>query len=236
MRSRIDVVAERRGDRTVVTACRESADRGAGHFAGRLTGAEGGAAVVHLVGTAAGPLGGDEAVISLRVGAGARLVLRSAGATIVQPSTWAPDSVLRLELAVADGGRLDVGMEPTVVCAAAVHRAVSVVELTGSGQVRLLEQVLLGRSGEPGGEWSGRLVVDRDGAPVLRHTLRSGLLGRRVVSTLLETGVDGEPGTSGNAVAMPLAAGGLLVTATGSELIPTQRDLLAAALPLAVTT
>jgi urease accessory protein len=227
VRSRIDVVAELRAGRTVVTSCRESADRGAGHFAGRLTGA----GVVHLVGTAAGPLGGDEAVISVRVGAGARLTLRSAGATIVQPSTWAPDSRLRLELRVDDGGRLDVAMEPTVVCAAAVHQARTVVELAGSGQVRLLEQVLLGRSGEPGGEWSGRLVVDRDGQPVLRHTLRSGLLGRRVVSTLLDTGVDGEPATSGSAVAMPLAAGGLLVTATGADLIPTHRDLLAAALP-----
>jgi urease accessory protein len=197
---------------------------------------EHGAALVHLVGIAAGPLGGDEAVISVRVGPGARLALRSAGAPIVQPSTWAPDSVLRLELAVADDGRLDVAMEPTVVCAAAVHRARTVVELAGSGQVRLMEQVLLGRSGEPGGEWSGRLTVDRDGAPVLRHTLRSGLLGRRVVSTLLDTGADGGPATSGAAVAMPLAAGGLLVTATGDELIPTQRDLLTAGLTEAVVT
>jgi hypothetical protein len=37
------------------------------------------------------------------------------------------------------------------------------------------------------------------------------------------------PATDGDAVAMPLAAGGLLVTATGTDMLSTQADLLAAA-------
>jgi hypothetical protein len=62
--------------------------------------------------------------------------------------------------------------------------------------------------------------------------MRSKLLagdGTRVISTLLRSGVGAVPATCGNAVAMPLAAGGLLVTATGTQLLRTQADLLAAA-------
>jgi urease accessory protein len=119
-----------------------------------------------------------------------------------------------------------------VICAGAVHEAESVIELAGSGQVRLLEQVLLGRSNEPGGSWSGRTGLTRDAVPILRHRLRSARLaadGTRVISTLLQSGLEAVPATAGTAVALPLAAGGLLVTATGTALLPTQKDLLAAA-------
>jgi urease accessory protein len=226
VRSRLEISAEYRSDRgpghTVVRSI-----RGGGHFAARETGD----GVVHLVGTAAGPLGGDDVTIAVRLGPGARLAVRSAGATIVQPGAQAADSRLRLLLTVDDEAELDVAMEPTVVCHGAEHESSTVIELTGSGQVRLLEQVLLGRSHEPPGDWVGRTLLTRDDAPLLRHTLRSALIGAdgtRVISTLLRSGVDGAAATRGSAVAMPLAAGGLLVTATGTTLMPTQSDLLAA--------
>jgi urease accessory protein len=231
VRSRIEIAAEYRGGpggtpgagRTVVRSI-----RGGHHFAARETGP----GVVHLVGTAAGPLGGDDVTIAVHLGPGARLAVRSAGATIVQPGRLVADSRLRLLLTVEDGAHLDVGCEPTVVCHRAEHEALSVVDLAGSGQVRLLEQVLLGRAHEPGGHWLGRTTLTRDDAPELRHTVRSAVVatdGTRVISTLLRTGIDAVPATCGGAVAMPLAAGGLLVTATGTDLIPTQADLLSAA-------
>jgi urease accessory protein len=220
--SRIDISAHLRAGRTVVTSI-----RGGTHYAARQTGE----AVVHLVGTAAGPLGGDDVTIAIEVGPGATLTVRSAGATIIQPGGQRPDSRLRLELTVADEAFLDVAPEPTVICHGAEHEASTVVDLAGSVQVRLVEQVLLGRSHEPGGAWTGRARLTRDGRPELRHTLRSQLLavdGTRVISTLLHSGVEARPATAGSAVAMPLAAGGLLVTATGTELLPTQKHLLAA--------
>jgi hypothetical protein len=119
-----------------------------------------------------------------------------------------------------------------VICHRAEHAAEAVLDLAGSGQIRLIEQVLLGRSNEPGGSWLGRTRLTRDGVPELRHTLRSELIagdGTRVISTLLRSGVQALPATCGSAVAMPLAAGGLLVTATGTQLLTTQADLLAAA-------
>jgi urease accessory protein len=231
VQSRIEIVADYRAGpggqpgsgRTVVRSI-----RGGHHFAARETGP----GVVHLVGTAAGPLGGDDVTVAVLLRPGARLAVRSAGATIVQPGGQVCDSRLRLRLTVADGADLDFGCEPTVICDRAEHEAEATLELTGSGQVRLLEQVLLGRSNEPGGHWVGRTRLTRDGRPELRHTLRSDLIaadGTRVICTLLRSGVDAGPATHGAAVAMPLAAGGLLVTATGTEMLPTHADLLAAA-------
>jgi urease accessory protein len=229
MHSRIEILAEYRSTaggrpgagRTVVRSIRAGQ-----HLAGRETGP----GIVHLVGTAAGPLGGDTVSIVVRLGAGARLAIRSAGATIVQPGPKVPDSTLRLELGIEDEARLDYACEPAVICHRAEHQAETEVELAGSGQIRLLEQVLLGRSHEPGGHWVGRTRLTRDGGPVLRHTLRSSLIGgTRVISTLIDSGVEAVPATVGDAVAMPLAAGGLLVTATGTDMLGTQADLLAAA-------
>jgi len=245
MDSTIEIVAVARAGRTVVRSIRSA---GAGHFAARQTDAD----VVHLVGTAAGPLGGDHLVVSVHVQAGARLRVRSAGATIVQPGRLRPDSVLELNLRVDEGGDLDLATEPTVVCHGARHDNRTTLTLSGDATARVVEQVLLGRSYEPPGDWSGRTVVTRDTTPVLRHSLHSASVtgsGGRVISTLLDTlgsapvdaPVDAPgstPGstdpsrvraaTHGTAVAMPLAAGGLLVTATGAQLLPVQADLLAA--------
>ncbi|MBT0770707.1 urease accessory protein UreD [Kineosporia sp. J2-2] len=221
MDSRIEIVAVNRAGRTVVRSIRTT---GVGHFAARQTDW----GVVHLVGIAAGPLGGDHAVIDVHVQAGARLALRSAGATIIQPGRLRPDSRVELNIRVDDEAELDLATEPTVICQGAVHENRTTVTLSGSGRARLVEQVLLGRAYEGPGEWSGRTVVTRDGAPLLRHTLRSAMTGR-VISTLVNTDVpEVVPAVAGAAVAMPLASGGLLVTATGKDLLPVQADLLAA--------
>ena len=52
----------------------------------RRTGSAGpGPVTVHLVGGAAGPLGGDDLHLAVRVGPGARLRLRSVAATVALP-------------------------------------------------------------------------------------------------------------------------------------------------------
>lgn len=228
MRSRTEIVAVyRAGPRpgtghTVVTSIRAGQ-----HVAARQTGP----GQVHLVGTAAGPLGGDEVQIAIRLGPGAGLDVRSVGATIVQPGLREAASDLRLQLQIGDDAQLNVALEPTVVIHRAEHRAVTEVELAGAGQVRLLEQVLLGRSGEPGGTWTGSTRATRDGWPLLSHTVHSPHLtadDTRVISTLLVSGVPAQPATVGSAVAMPLAAGGLLVTSTGSRAIDVRAALEAA--------
>jgi urease accessory protein len=238
VRTTVELVAELAdaggGARTVVRRARAG-----GHLALRETGP----GVVHLVGTAAGPLGGDEVTVHLRVGAGARLAVRGAAATLVHPSTDVATSVMRVVADVADGGHLDLAPEPTIVCAGADLTTATHVTLAGSATLRLLEEVVLGRANEAPGRWRGRTVVTRDGVPVLSHTLRSDVLGAgpgaaaRAVVTLLEvasgdgttTPAPAPPGVHGNAVVLPLAApGAVLTTAFGAALTGVRADVAAA--------
>jgi urease accessory protein len=225
--SRVEIGAELAGGRTVLRRIRAG-----GHFAVRPTGP----GQVHLVGTLAGPLGGDDVEVRVAVGPGARLAVRGVAATLVYPARGVAASELRLVADVAAGGHLDLAPEPTIVCAGAHLTATTRVTLAAGATLRLLEEVVLGRAREAPGGWRGRTVVTRDGVPVLSHTLRSDVLiggggePARVVATLLDVGGDvrGEPRTHGGAVAMPLAApGGLLTTATGPDLATVRADVAA---------
>jgi urease accessory protein len=237
VRSTVELVAELAavrgghdgtGTRTVVRRARAG-----GHFAVRET-APG---VVHLVGTAAGPLGGDEVEVRVRVGAGARLAVRSVAATLVYPARDVATSAVRVVAEVAAGGHLDLAPEPTIVCAGAELTATTRVALEGSATLRLLEEVVLGRANEAPGRWRGRTVVTRDGVPLLSHTLRSDVLGAgpgepaRAVVTLLEVDAArpaATPRTHGSAVALPLAApGAVLTTAFAADLATARSDAAA---------
>ena len=191
-----------------------------------------GPATVHLVGTTAGPLGGDLVQIRLRVAAGATLVVRSAAATIALSGPNGGTGHLVLAAEIEDGGLLDCALEPLVVCARADVQARTTVALHGSAQLQLLDQVVLGRHGEDGGHWLGRTAVERDGHPMLRQSTDSTLVapagsGIRALVTSVEAvpGRTWTPATSGDAVACPVAAGPLLVSAVGPDLQRTRTDL-----------
>lgn len=142
----------------------------------RTTGEAGpaGAAQVHLVGTAAGPVGGDTVEVRLVVGEGAVLHVAGVAATVVLPGREEPVSHLLVEVDVAPGGLLVCALPPVVVTGRAGLRATTRVRLVGDGQVRLVEHVRLGRHDEPGGRWRGQVDVTRDGAPLLRQTTSLG--------------------------------------------------------------
>jgi urease accessory protein len=127
---------------------------------------------VHLVSTAATPLGGDAINIRVVVEAGARLRVRTAAATVTLPGSTTPESHAFWTLEVA--GDLDVDPQPTVVAAASRHFTSTRLELTGSGRVRLRERIQIGRSDERQGFWSGSLHADVDGSPLLRHRIELG--------------------------------------------------------------
>lgn len=225
MHSTVELVAERdpRRRRTVLRRARAG-----GHFAVRETGD----GTVHLVGTAAGPLGGDTVRVRIEVGPGAGLSVRAAAATIVLPGRLQAGSDLRITATVAEGGSLDLALEPTVVCAGAEHTAGTEVRLAAGADLRLVEEVVLGRSGERAGGWTGRTAVLRDGVPLLRQVVHAADLTpsgvRALAGTVLapagSTG-DDRPRVHGCAVVMPLAAGGLLGTAVGPDLLTARGDL-----------
>ncbi len=195
--------------------------------------------VLYLAASAAGPLGGDDLKLSIVVGPGAELVLRTVAATVVLPGPG--PSTLTVTVSVAAGGRLAVLPEPTVIAAGACHRASTLVEVEAGGVLLLREEVLLGRHGEPGGRYHGRLHADAAGAPLLRHRLDldgadpatrapASMVGAGAVGTLLQIDpqwtVQRPAGTAGpTCAAMPLAGPGLLVTALHTDALDLRREL-----------
>lgn len=228
MRSRVEIVADRGpGDTPVLPTLRAD-----GMLAVRRTGPS----TVHLVGAAAGPLGGDLVEVHVHVRAGATLTLRSVAATIALPGPSGGQADVVLEATVETGGVLDLGLEPLVVCRGAHVASRTVLAVDADACVLAREQVVLGRAGEDGGTWRGRTVADVAGRPVLRSTVSSSVLApagsgvRTVVTTLLlGAAASGSPGdlvhpVAGQAVACRLEAGGVLVTATGPDLSLALRD------------
>ncbi|KAF0847281.1 urease accessory protein UreD [Nocardia caishijiensis] len=195
-----------------------------GGLAGRHTGAD----TVHLIGTAATPLGGDELDIRIVVRPGARLVVRSVAATIALPSAVTPRSSARWYFEVGTGGELDFDPEPTIVAGGADHHMVTTVVLAVDARLRLRERVQLGRSGEDGGGWRGDLVADVAEVPLLRHRLELGagaaaddrLDAPRAIDSELVYPDDRPAWVGGlDAVRLPLAAGGSLATRTSARLL-----------------
>lgn len=159
---------------------------------------------LHLVGTAAGPLGGDELTLELTVAAGASLTVRSVAAQLVMPSPWPAPSTMRSAIEVAAGATLRWLPEPILVVRGADHRATVTIDLAPDAGLQWREEVVLGRDGEPGGSLLQRLRVDRAGRPLLCTEVAlgpawpassgpAGTGGARVMATTLLVGEPARP-------------------------------------------
>lgn len=211
---RTDVLIVARPDRRPRIECR-------GGLQGRCTSAD----TVHLVSTAATPLGGDEIQVRLVVDSGARLRLRSAAATVALPGADSTTSHARWEIDVS--GCLDLELEPTIIAANARHFSEVTLALTGSCRVRLRERIQIGRSDERQGFWSGTLHVDIDGQPLLRHRVELGagsLADDAIGAPRAMVSEFGYPAEASDAAGGPtgtlleLAGGGYLATWQGGAL------------------
>jgi urease accessory protein len=165
VRTLVEVVARRGpGGRTVLPVVRAS-----GQLAVRRTGPTS----VHLVATAFGPLGGDDAEVVLVVEEGARLSVHSVAAAVALPAReGGRPSVQRVHATVA--GELVLAPEPTVVAAGAHHRGELLAELAEGATFTATEQVLLGRAGEQPGRWTGTTRIERAGRPLVHTTVALG--------------------------------------------------------------
>lgn len=133
-------------------------------------------AVVHLVGGAGGPLGGDVLRIEVVVGPGAELALHTVAAAVVLPGRGvAPvPSVVEIDAWVGEGGSLRWLPEPTVAAGACRHQARARVVLESGARLVWREELVRGRHHEEGGSVSSRLSVDYGGAPLVRHLVEVG--------------------------------------------------------------
>ena len=228
MRSRVVVIA--RAGRSGATELTTLEAHGA--FALRRTGPH----EVHVVGTAAGPLGGDAIDVRVEVGRGARLDLRGVAATIALPGRVAAPALVRLEVAVGPDAEASVALPPVVVTAQADVLATTLAQVDGT--LDLVERVQLGRHGEGGGSWTGRLVADVGGHPALRQSQRSaGMLtagwSGLVTRTLLGPQVQARDAACvGEAYLVPLARGGVLWTSFGADLPAAEAALAVLTPPL----
>lgn len=192
----------------------------------RPTGAE----QVHLVHGAGGPLGGDDLALTVAVGPGARVAVRSAGATLVQPGVDPGPARWNVAATVAAGGRLDWAPEPTIVTDDADLAAVTRVDAVADGVATVREIVVLGRSGQRGGRYRGELVATVAGRVLLAHVTSldgadpalsgpGGTAGARAVGSLLVVGTAGGTGAGQRPGVRwawsPLAGPGALLLAVG---------------------
>lgn len=141
-----------------------------GLFTVRLTGKD----QVHIVSSAAGPLGGDEVAVQVQVGAGASLTVRGVAASVALPGLVADRSSWSWEIDVAEDGRLHLEPQPVIVAGKAAHHGSTVLRLAAGSRAALVEQAQIGRFGESGGTWRGALAVDVDGHELVRHTVELG--------------------------------------------------------------
>jgi urease accessory protein len=124
---------------------------------------------LRLVGTAAGPLAGDELSVWVRLRPGAKATLRATGASVAQGRGQGDAAALSIRADLADGADLVADPGALVVCRGS--RIDVRVELTlGAGAaVQWRELFVLGRTGEPPGRATLRWDVTRLGRPVLRQ-------------------------------------------------------------------
>lgn len=186
-----------------------------------------------MVGSAGGPLGGDDLRLGIDVGAGCRLRVRSAAATVALPGPTGAPSCFRLAVRIAAGGRFEWRPEPTVIAHRAHHEITLDVRIAAGGCAVVREILVLGRLGEPPGTVRSRLGVWIDGAPLLlQDTLvgaaglagwagPAGLRGARVLGSVLLAGAvpadDELPASVPRRSCCRLAGPGYLVTAWGAD-------------------
>jgi urease accessory protein len=205
-----------------------------------------GPAQVHLVGGAAGPLGGDDLRLDIEVGAGASLCLRTVAASIALPNRAGDRSRMEIHATVETGGRLCWLPEPLIAAAGCRHVTTSTVEPAAGAALRWRDELVCGRHGEPSGDVRLGTAVHLDGRPLYQHELAVGpsapgwsgaavLGGAGAVGSVLlvdpEWTEHGPPPArvlGESAALMPLAGPAALAVATGPDL-PAVRGILDAA-------
>ena len=189
-----------------------------------------------LVGTAAGPLAGDDLGLRLRLAPGARATLTAAGASIAQGSPR-PDgcgdgvpSRVAMDVALGAHASLDADPGALVVCAGARVDVRVSIALAATASVHWRELIVLGRTGAPPGAATVRWDVERDGRGVLRQFVDltdprlvawPGLLAsRRVLATAFLAGPQVQARlviASPTALAQPVDDTALLITVLADD-------------------
>jgi urease accessory protein len=201
-----------------------------------------------LVGTAAHPIGGDRLGITVDVGPGCGLEVRSLAATVARRGTPPAPSVANVAARVGPGATLAWAVEPGVAAAGADHTSAADCDLADGSRLWWCDEFVLGRCGEEPGTWRSRLRVTVESVPILASDLAAGpgaagwgsgavLAGARAVSAVTIVDAGGQlpaaaawaRGPAASVVVLPLHGPGVQICAWGENLRAC-RDLVAKAI------
>ncbi|UDY36560.1 urease accessory protein UreD [Dermatobacter hominis] len=139
-------------------------------------------ATLWLVGSGASPVGEDRVRVTVDVGAGLDVAVRSVAATVVYAARG-DGTRWETHLRVAEGARVDWRPEPVILTRRARHDARTTVDAAAGAHVTLDDVLVLGRADEEHGS--------------LRSTLDVQVEGERVLLTSIDTSVPGWAGPAG---------------------------------------
>ncbi|MFG2078407.1 urease accessory protein UreD [Nonomuraea maritima] len=218
MRARAAVATARADGRTVVSRLASAPP---------LTLRQTGPHTVHLVSTAAGPLGGDRLALDVDVAPGTTLELGSVASTLVLPGDGPSELVVTAR--VGTGATLRFAPEPTVLATGCDHRVAVRLTVEAGANVSWREEIVLGRHGEPSGRCLARFDATLDGLPLLRQEFTAGdpaldsspaLYGTaRCIGTTFLTAHAAEPYVAEGLAVLPLSGPGTLVTALAADAV-----------------
>jgi urease accessory protein len=214
VRARADLRAVAGGRATVLAVLRGEAPIGL--FPGAVPAP--GWAQVWMVGSAGGPLGGDDVELRIEVEDGAKLAVGSVAASIAL--SGASPSFTRVHVVVGSEASLVWAPEPLIVTGRADHRVD--VHLTAAPDSRLWwrDELVLGRAGERPGRCTLSYHADLGGRPWVRQQLAIGapawdaaaVVGAaKVVGSVLATEDRLDPGNPAAVAAVPPGPAGVVL-------------------------
>ncbi|MFC8438197.1 urease accessory protein UreD [Streptomyces griseoincarnatus] len=220
---------------------------GDGPFELRRLRSRGSEARVCVVGAMSAPLGGDQLRIEATVRPGAALHITSAAATLALRGASGEPAAYDVRLTVEDHAELHWLPKPLISTAGSKLRQTWTIHLAPTARLVLREEQILGRTGEPPGQVTTRLIVRRGGRTLLDQEAAYGpgapawdgpavLAGHRATGQILtvdpayennppEVRLLADPAQDGQAVLTPLAGPATLVTAIAADGLSLRRVL-----------
>jgi urease accessory protein len=121
---------------------------------------------VVMVGSCAGPLGGDRYTVDVDVGSGAAVELGSTSSSIALPSADEEPSHIHTTIRVGTGGRLHWSPKPTIYGGNSRHHTTTTIDLSDGAGLIYQETQVLGLQGRPPAEARSHIRATLEGKPL----------------------------------------------------------------------
>ncbi len=124
---------------------------------------------VAVVGSAAGPVGGDDAALVIEVGAHASLCMEPIAATMLFPGRCGEGSRQNIRIQVGESGHLQWCGQPMLSVIGSRHVQRVQIDLAATATLDYLDWIVMGRSSEAGGRLDTELRVVREDSVILHQ-------------------------------------------------------------------